>query len=54
MGNIAIHDLEPVREDERKDLDLSVPMDYKSYCKVICLQKVILLLKKSTFFWLFV
>ena len=33
MGNIAIHDLEPVREDERKDLDLSVPMDYKMYCK---------------------
>lgn len=49
MGNIAIHDLEPVREDERKDLDLSVPMDYKTYCKV-CLLIFILLLKKNIFF----
>lgn len=35
MGNVAIHDLEPVREDERHELDLSVPMDYRTFCKVI-------------------
>ncbi|CAL1266821.1 unnamed protein product [Larinioides sclopetarius] len=33
MGNVEMHQLEPVREDERKELDLSTPVDYKAYCK---------------------
>ncbi|KFM77246.1 p53-induced protein with a death, partial [Stegodyphus mimosarum] len=33
MGNVEMHELEPVRADERKELDLSVPVDYKTYCK---------------------
>ncbi|GFY57586.1 uncharacterized protein TNIN_139951 [Trichonephila inaurata madagascariensis] len=33
MGNVEMHQLEPVREDERKELDLSTPVDYLMYCK---------------------
>ncbi|XP_015913747.2 uncharacterized protein [Parasteatoda tepidariorum] len=35
MGNVEMHKLEPVRADEREELDLSTPVDYKTFCKHI-------------------
>ncbi|XP_054718056.1 uncharacterized protein LOC129227505 [Uloborus diversus] len=35
MGNVEMHELEPVRDDEREELDLSVAVDYKGFCKHI-------------------
>ncbi|KAG8191565.1 hypothetical protein JTE90_021170 [Oedothorax gibbosus] len=35
MGNTEMHQLEPVRDDERKELDLSTPTDYAMYIKHI-------------------
>ena len=34
MGNVEMHDLAPVRDDERKELDISRKVNYKQYCKV--------------------
>ena len=34
MGNVEMHDLAPVRDDERKELDISRKVNYKYYCKV--------------------
>ncbi|XP_048739714.2 uncharacterized protein LOC125654015 [Ostrea edulis] len=33
MGNYETHDLAPVRDDERKDLNLSRKVTYKQFCK---------------------
>ncbi|KAL4226821.1 hypothetical protein ACF0H5_014799 [Mactra antiquata] len=33
MGNVEVHDLSPVREDERKELNLSRQLNYKQYCR---------------------
>ncbi|XP_061178913.1 uncharacterized protein LOC133187526 [Saccostrea echinata] len=35
MGNYETHDLAPVRDDERKELNLSRKITYKQYCKHI-------------------
>ena len=34
MGNVEVHDLAPVRTDERKMLDLSRKVSFKQYNKV--------------------
>lgn len=34
MGNYETHDLAPVRDDERKELNLSRKVTYKQFCKV--------------------
>lgn len=34
MGNVEVHDLAPVRADERKELNLSRRVNYKQYLKV--------------------
>lgn len=34
MGNVEVHDLAPVRDDERKMLDLSRRVSFKQYSKV--------------------
>ncbi|XP_045165426.1 uncharacterized protein LOC123529251 isoform X2 [Mercenaria mercenaria] len=33
MGNVEVHNLSPVREDERKELNLSRKLNYKQYCR---------------------
>lgn len=35
MGNYETHDLAPVRDDERKELNLSRKVTYKQFCKVL-------------------
>ena len=34
MGNIEGHDITPVRDDIRKELNLSRKITYKQFCKV--------------------
>ena len=34
MGNIEGHDINPVRDDIRKELNLSRKITYKQFCKV--------------------